>query len=87
MLTTRATVADLDVRRVEEQIRIALVGQRAAAERGDLGVEGGADPADLAAAHRGDAEVLHLAGADARDVGLLDDRPEGPLGPSPRLEE
>ncbi len=86
-----AAVADLDVRRVEEETGIALVGERAGAEGGDLGIERCTDPADLAAVHRGDAEGLDEgldpAGADAGDVRLLDDRQEGPLGPSPRLKE
>ena len=46
-----ARLADLDVRRVEQEVRVALVGERAAPEGGDLGVERGADPADLAPAH------------------------------------
>ena len=79
-----ATVADLGIRGVEEQVRIALVGQRAGSEDGHLIIERGADPADLAAAHRGDAEgldkVLHPARADAGHVRLQDDRREGPLG-------
>src|SRR5271165_2876161 len=91
MLTTSSGVADLDVRRVEEEVRIALLGKRAMAERVDLGVEGSADPADLAPGEVGDPErldeVLHPAGADAGHVGLLDDRQEGPLGPPTGLEE
>lgn len=86
-----AGLADLDIRGVEPQVRIALVGQRAVAERLDLGVERGADAADLAPAERGDAErvdeVLDPARADAQHVGLLDDRQEGPLGPPARFEQ
>lgn len=74
-----------------EQIRIALVGERAAPEGGHLDVEGCTDPSDLAAAHRGDSEglgeVLHQARADAGDVGLLEERQHGSLGPSPRFEQ
>jgi hypothetical protein len=44
--------------RVDEEIGIALVPERAGAEGGDLGIEGGTDPADLAPAHRGDPEGL-----------------------------
>jgi hypothetical protein len=43
-------------RRVEEQIRIALLGQRAAPEGLNLGIEGDAHPADLASADRGDPQ-------------------------------
>jgi hypothetical protein len=73
-----------------EQIRTALVGERAAPQGGHLGVEGYTDPSDLAAAHRGDPEgldeVLHPARADAGDVGLLEERKGGSLGLSPRFE-
>jgi len=75
-------VADLDVRGVTEQVRIALVGERAGPEGGDLGVERGTDPAHLAPRQVRDPErldeVLHPAGADARDIRFLDDREEGP---------
>ncbi len=84
-------LADLDVRGVEPQVRVCLVGQRAAAERLDLGVEGGADRADLALRHRGDPErvdeVLDPARADPEHVCLADHGQERPLGPPPRLEE
>jgi hypothetical protein len=87
----KTTVADLDVRGIEKQVRIALVGERAAPEGGDLGIEGGADPAHLAPGEVRDPErfdeVLHPAGADAGHVRLLDDREEGPLGPPSWLEQ
>jgi hypothetical protein len=84
-------IADLDVGRVEPEVGIALAGEGPMAEGLDLGVEAGADPADLALADAGDPqgghEVLHAARRDARDVGLLDHRKEGSLGPSAGLQE
>ena len=67
-----------------------VLTERPLAEGLDLGVEGRADPADLALADRSDAEgvdeVLHPPGADAQHIGLLDDREQRPLGPAARLE-
>jgi hypothetical protein len=84
-------LADLDVRRVEPDVRIGLAAERPAAERRDLGVEGRADPGHLALADRGDAEgpheVVDPAGADAQHVRLLDDRQQGPLGAPSGLKE
>jgi len=61
------------------------------AEGLDLGVEGGADAADLALRQRRDAEglheVLHPARADAQHIRLLDHREEGPLGAPARFQE
>ncbi len=69
----------------------AVSEQGPAAEPLDLGVEGGADPGHLALADALDAqcpdEVVDPASADARHVGLLDDREQGPLGATPGLEE
>ena len=65
-----------------ECTRIALIGERARPEGGDLDVERGTDPAHLAPRQVRDPErldeVLHPAGADARDIRFLDDREEGP---------
>ena len=55
MDTTRPCLADLEVRRVEPDIRDTPRRERAAPEGRDLGVERGADPAHLAAADPGDA--------------------------------
>ncbi len=56
-----------------------------------LGVERGADAADLALRERGDAErldeVFHPARADPQHVGLLDHREQRPLGASTGLQE
>ena len=61
------------------------------AEGVHLGVEDGADAADLALRERGNPErlhqILHPAGRDPQHIGLLDHREEGPLGPSPRFEQ
>ena len=64
----------------------------ALAERADDRVELAADPGHLALADprldaQGADEVVDLAGADAVDVRLHDDRPEGPVDPPPRLEQ
>ena len=78
--------ADLDKRGVEPQIRRRLPGERAGAEGLDLGIEGSAELADLAATHRGDPEsldhILDPPGRDAQHVRFLDDRQKGPLCPS-----
>ena len=83
--------ADLEVRGVQPQIGIRLVGERATPEGRDLGVERRADPGHLALADRGDAqgpdEVVDPPCGNAQHVCLLDDRQQGPLGPAPRLEE
>src|SRR6266852_9519481 len=85
------TLADLDVRGVQPEIGIRLVAELPLTEGLDLGVERGADPADLALADRGDAErvdeILDPAGRHAQDIRLLDDREEGPLGAPPGLEQ
>jgi len=83
----RGAVMGLDVRRVEEHVREADMGQGAAGEGGHHRVELGADPADLALADPGvDAqgahEIVDLAGGHAVDVGLHDDRPEGTIDPT-----
>jgi hypothetical protein len=84
-------LADLDVRGVEPDIRMGDLAERAGPERRDLGVERRAHPADLAPTDAVYAErpheVVDPAGADPAEVGLLDDRQEGPLGPPVRLEE
>ena len=86
-----AALADLEVRGVQPEVGADDVGERAGPEGGDLGVEGGTDAGHLAAADPLDAqgpdEVVDPAGGDARDVRLLDDREQGPLGPPARLEE
>jgi hypothetical protein len=61
-------------------------------ERRDHGVELAADPAHLALADpgldaQGGDEVVDLAGGDAVDTGLHDDRPDRPVDPAPRLEQ
>jgi hypothetical protein len=69
-----ARLAHLQVRRVEPQVGIALVGERSAAEALDLGVQRRAHAADLALAERRDPErldeVLHPACRDTVDVRL-----------------
>ncbi len=85
------TLADLQIGGIQPKIRIALVGERAGTEGLHLGVERGTHPADLALAHRGDAEgldeILHPTGGHAGHVRLLDHREQGPLGPSSGLEQ
>ncbi len=82
----------LDVRRVEEHVREGGVAEGPVAERRDHRVELGADTRHLALAdpgidaQRGD-EVVDLARADAVDVGLHHDRPEGSVDPPARLEQ
>src|SRR5206468_7726462 len=80
----RRAVVGLDVRRVEEDVREGDVVEAALAEGGDDDIELGADPADLALADpgvdaQGPDEVVDPAGRHAVDVGLHDDRPEGPV--------
>ncbi len=86
-----AGVADLRVRRVGEQVRAGGVRERARAERLDLVVERGADPARLAPRERRDPErldeVLDPAGGDPLDVRLGHDREERPLGAPARLQQ
>jgi hypothetical protein len=71
--------AGLAVGRVQEHIPERLPGQRPVAERRHLGVQLGADPADLTlgdAAVRAEGldQVIDLAGGGAVQVGLHDDR-------------
>jgi hypothetical protein len=84
-------LADLDVRRVEPDVRVGDLAERSGPERLDLGVERGAHPADLALADALDPEgphqVVDPARADPAEVGLLDDREEGPFRPPPGLEQ
>ena len=86
-----AVLADLVVGGVEPDIGVRGIVERAVAEGGELVVELGADPADLAPAHVAATQRLHegidLAGADALDVGLLDDRQPGPVDPATRLQQ
>jgi len=85
-----ACLARLHVGRVDPEIRpVAL--DRAGEEGLDLVVDLFAQPADLAlgdaaAAHRLD-EVVHRAGGDSLDVGLLDHRCERLLGQPAGLQE
>jgi hypothetical protein len=86
-----AAVTDLLVLGVEPQIRVAGLVETALAESGQVDIELGDEPADLALgdtgrAHRPD-EVVDLARADALDVRLLDDRDERSLGPPAWLEQ
>ena len=75
---------------VQPQIRVGT-GQRPLPEHGDLLVQPAAEPADGVLAHPLQAELLDqpvdLAGRDPVDVGLLDDRDQGLLGPPARLQE
>jgi hypothetical protein len=85
-------VVGFDIGRVEEDVREGGVPQRSVAELGDDRIELGADPAHLALADPGvDAEgrhqVVDLARADAVDIGLHDDGPEGPVDPSSGFQE
>lgn len=82
----------LDVGRVEEDVREGRVPERSVAELGHHRVELGADPADLALADpgidaQGDHQVVHLARADTVDIGLHDDRPEGPVDAPAGVEQ
>ena len=84
-----AAVADLLDLAVEEQIGVAAL-QRPRAERLDLLIEPGADPADLAAAHAQPEalhELVHAPGRDATDIGLLDHREQRLLGALARRQE
>ena len=85
-------VVGLDVGLIEEDVREGDVAERSVTELGHHRIELPTDPGHLAFADSGiDAqgghEVVDLAGADTVDVGLHDDRPEGPVDPPPRLEE
>ena len=86
-----AGLADLVVERVEPEVRIGGRVEAPAAEGLDLGIEDRADAADLALADTAHAEgrheLLHTARRDAVDVGFLDDREQGLLGPPARLEQ
>src|SRR5664279_1494370 len=89
--THPATLADLLVLGVEPEIRVSDAGQAVLPEGGEVGIELAHEAAHLALAdprgtHRPD-EVVDLAGADALDVRLLDDRDQGALRPPARLGE
>ena len=82
----------LDVRGVEEHVREGDMVEAPLAEGADDRVELAADPAHLALADpgvdaQGPHEVVDLAGADAVDVRLHHDRPQGAVDPPPRLEQ
>jgi site-specific DNA recombinase len=76
---------------VEEDVRVGGIVQRPLAEGGQLLVQLAADAAHLAlgdvAAAQGSDQVVHLAGADAVHVRLLDHRQQRPLDAAPRLEQ
>jgi hypothetical protein len=75
---------------VQPQVRIPAL-KRPLAEDPDLLVQAAAQPGDLVLAQVVQAHLLDqpvdLAGRDAVDVGLLDDRDQGLLGPPAWLEE
>ena len=84
-----AADAGLAVGRIEEHIRRGLIGQRAPAPGGDIGVELAADPADLGLGDpgfdtEGSDQVVDLAGADALDPGLHDHRMQRDIDAAPR---
>jgi hypothetical protein len=85
-----AARADFLVDGVEPDIRVGLV-ERTVAELGQLLVELRADAAHFtaadAAATQGGHEVVHLAGADAEHVCLLDHRQQRPVDAPPWFEE
>jgi len=84
-------LAHLEVGGIQPQVGVALADQRAGAEGLDLGVERGAHARHLALGDAVDAQrpdqVVDAAGADAAEVGLLDDGQQRPLGAPPRLEQ
>jgi len=86
-----ARLAHLHVGRVEPEVGIGLARERAGTEGLDLGIERGADAADLALADVRDAEcfdeILDPSGADTEHVGLLHHCEQGPLGPPAGLDE
>jgi hypothetical protein len=90
-VATRAAITDLQVRRVEPEVGIRLIGERAGTERLDLGIERGTHAAHLALGHRGDAEgldeILHPPRADPDHVRFLHHREEGAFGASPGFEQ
>jgi len=75
---------------VQPQIRVAAL-QRPLPEDTDLLVQATAQPGDLVLGQAGNAKLLDQPidppGADAVDVGLLDDRDQGLLGPPAGLQE
>ena len=75
---------------VQPQVRVGAL-QGPLAEDPDLLVQAAAQPGDLVLAQVVQAHLLHqpvdLAGRDAVDVGLLDHRDQGLLGPPARLQE
>src|SRR5664280_1287046 len=83
-------LACLDVGRVDPQVR-PVAFDLAIQEGADPLVELAAQPADLALGDAAHAErldqLIHRAGGDALDVGLLNHGGEGLLGRAPRLQE
>ena len=84
--------AGLAVGRIQEHIRVAGVGQAAAAKRGDLIVEIGADPGDLALGDpRPDPErldqIIDLAGGHPVQIGLHHHREQGLIHPPAAIEQ
>ncbi len=82
----------LAVGRVEEHVRERLVGQRPVGERTDLGVQIGADPADLTLADAGVGtqradQVIDLARGDAVQIGLHHHREQRLINPPPALQQ
>ena len=75
---------------VQPQVRIGA-GQGPLPEDGDLLVQAAAEPADGVLAHPLQPQLLDqpvdLAGRDPVDIGLLDHRDQGLLGPPARLQE
>ena len=86
-----ASLAHLVIERVERHIRVARRVERAAAEGVDLGVQPGADAADLALGQVGYPQradqLLDAAGADTANIGLLHHAQQRALGATARLEQ
>jgi len=76
---------------VQPDIGVMAIGQRPLAEGLDECVQFAADAGDLAArdavAAQGLDEILHPAGGNALDVGLLDDGEERPFAAAARFQE
>ena len=84
--------AGLEAGGIQEQVREGDVAKRTGPEAGNLGVQLGADPADL---RLGDAsidakglnQVVDLAGGGAVHIGLYHHRQQGPVDPAARFQQ
>jgi hypothetical protein len=82
----------LEVGGVHEQVREDGVRQRAGPEHRDVGVQLGADPADLGLGDAGvhaqrPDQVIDLAGGGAMDIGLHDHPEQGSVDAPARLQQ